>query len=126
MGEYNGIKVVTWLKSRKDYYTEKDNTFYKNDELLEKEINGEDNKKIDKSEFQDFIKREVSNFVDRKFNRIVLLTGAGSSVTGDSDNIIGKTMNDLIKDIIGELQNKEDYFDINEMINLCKYELEDN
>lgn len=123
MVENNDSNLITWLKLKDDIFTEQEEElFYKNGEVLKNEaMNDEDDNKISKNEFEKIIKKEVSNLIDRNFKRIVLLTGAGSSVTGDFDNVLGKTMKDLIKSIIEKLSNNNDYFKVEEMIDFCQY-----
>lgn len=116
----------TRFLSSKDTITEENDSFYNNGNQIEKEDNQySDDIYIDRVEFENLIENKVSRFINDGFEKVILLTGAGSSVTGDREKEIGKTMLGLVKDIINALDANSSYFELEEMIALCQHKTED-
>ncbi|GIO19694.1 hypothetical protein J18TS1_27940 [Oceanobacillus oncorhynchi subsp. incaldanensis] len=88
-------------------------SFYENNVELKKTDSEADFTKV---HFKDRIKEEVSKFINRSFDYVVVLAGAGSSVVADIDGIdekYGKTVAMIAKNIAKELGdfNKLDEID---------------
>lgn len=117
---------TTWLLSPDLTLTEStdengDEVFRKDGVLLKKEDNSGN---IDRQDFKIITKEIISRFTNRSFEKIILLAGSGSSVTGDKDNILGKTMADLISSVISELYLSRNLFNIEQICKLINYPLE--
>jgi len=114
---------TTWLLSPDLILTEStdedgEKVFKRDDIILKKE---DDTGNTDMYDFQIRIKELVSQFVNRSFEKIILLAGSGSSVTGDQNNVLGKTMADLVSSVISELESNSSYFNIEEICIMIKY-----
>lgn len=70
------MSVEKFYSSKQNVYSKDNDIFKKNDRKIK---NGED--EIDENEFKRLIKAEVSNFVNQSFDNVVVLVGAGASVT---------------------------------------------
>lgn len=98
-----------FFESNQNIYSKSSDGF-KKDRVIVK--NGEG--PINENEFNNLIKSEVSNFVNQSFDNVVVLVGAGASVTDNKfeldDNGIGKTGVTVAKiadEILKELQDEE-------------------
>lgn len=114
---------ISWLLSPNFILTEsicegEERVFKKNGITLKNEDNTEN---IENNDFQIMIKEIVSQFINRSFERVILLAGSGSSVTGDRENVLGRTMVDLIISVVSELKLSNDYFNIEEICKIIKY-----
>jgi hypothetical protein len=77
---------------------------------------------ISEQEFHKEVVSQISKFFGRKFENIVLLCGAGTSISETQDKIIGKTMRDISLSIGKFLEESDSqYFTIEEVARLCKY-----
>ncbi|NWN99618.1 SIR2 family protein [Tetragenococcus halophilus] len=95
--------------------------------------------KFTRKEFIDRIKSEVSQFVNRSFDNIVVLAGAGASVVTNEEGIdkdYGKTVGMIAENIAKELgdlnreeitsENNEDFenfLTIQQLSNMCNYQI---
>jgi len=101
--------------------------FKRNEETL-KDVDGNE---IDEIKFKMLIKREVSNFINRAFNNVVVLLGAGASVTdnefrtNENDDVIaGVTVSKIAEKIFEQLSGDFDekkYFSLEELSFLSQY-----
>ncbi|MBC6164638.1 SIR2 family protein [Listeria booriae] len=92
--------------------------FKKNGIDLEKD----DNSNYTKTDFISEIQQQVGNYVNRNFEQIVVLGGAGSSISGDE---FGKTVFELAKTIDSALSEEGSLYSIKKMAKLCRYSYDD-
>lgn len=123
------------MQNKEDYYisssvtltSQEDTQFFKNDQILiNTETNTETNTGISLVEFKTLIKQEVSNFIHRSFDNIIILAGAGASVVSTEKGIdknFGKTVFMLAQDIKSELDNNDSLFSLQELAEQSKYDV---
>lgn len=111
----------------------KDKFEYKrNGETLQKfsEISNNMNENIfDENDFKKLIKNFVSNFVNKSFDNIIVLAGAGASVVSEKGTInksYGKTMKQIAELVNQELSKKDKnkYYTLGELSKMSKFENE--
>jgi len=119
------------MSSKEDYYissnvtltSQGDTQFFKNAQIL---TNPETNTDISLNEFKALIKQEVSNFIHRSFDNIIILAGAGASVVSTEKGIdknFGETVFMLAQDIKTELDNDNNLFSLQELAEQSKYDV---
>lgn len=119
------------MTNKEDYYissnviltSQEDTKFFKNDQIL---INSETTTEISLSEFKALIKQEVSNFIHRSFDNIIILAGAGASVVSNAKGIdknFGETVFMLAQDIKTELDSDDNLFSLQELAEQSKYDV---
>lgn len=126
--DYN-LKVGIYM-CREKYYISSEielskeinqNAYYLNGEKLKKDIN-EDFSWID---FKNEIKLNVNKFINKKFDNIIFLAGAGASVVlkadGKIDSDFGKTVKMIADDIFNELKDTEDLFSLEELAKITSF-----
>lgn len=116
----------SWFLSPNSNLTEsicegEESVFKKNGIILKKEDSNSEN--INIQDFEIIIKKVVSQFINRNFERIILLAGSGASVTGNTENVLGKTMVDLIISVISSLESNRNYFNIAEVCEMIQFPL---
>ena len=87
--------------------------YFKNNEELKKEINNFGKQEgYSKNDFNYEITKEVEKFIGKRFDNIVFLAGAGTSVimteNGDIDSKYGKTMKGIAKIIYDDLSGSKE------------------
>lgn len=103
---------IRYFESHKLNLSADEKEYYLNDEPL-KVQDSDSTKKRDytKSEFDAEISKAVSQFVNRSFEHIVLLLGAGASVVnneeGEIDPEYGKTVAMIAEQVLGQLSSKK-------------------
>ncbi|WP_346898802.1 SIR2 family protein [Clostridium sp. UBA7503] len=119
------------MTSKDEYYisssvilaSEEDTQFFRNDQILK---NSETTADISLSEFRSFIKQEVSGFIHRSFDNIIILAGAGASVVSTEESIdkdFGKTVFMLAQDIKSELDSDTSLFSLEDLAKESKYDV---
>lgn len=118
------------MPNREDYYissnvtlTQEDTQFLRNNQKLKKSDTETD---ISLSEFNALIKQEVSNFIHRSFDNIIVLAGAGASVVSTDKGIdknFGKTVFMLAQDIKTDLDKDDNLFSLQELAVQSKYDV---
>lgn len=114
--------MVDCYISTNSKYAFEDDKFYKNGVVL---IN-ENGIPIDELAFKSLIKREASSFIHKTFSNIIVLVGAGASVlctSGKIDKRFGKTVFMLADLINNTLKHDPDLFTLQELAQLCKYDI---
>lgn len=111
------------------------NKFYKND--INHELKKDNDSAIDSVEFKKIVKNESLKFINNKFDNIVVLVGAGASVTDnkfkkDENGIAraGVTVAKIADEVLEELSNEssslnEDQaavFSLEKMASMSKYD----
>lgn len=108
--------------------TNNENKFYKND--IDHELKKDDDSAIDSVEFKKIVKNESLKFINNKFDNIVVLVGAGASVTDnefkkDENGIAraGVTVAKIADEVLEELSNEDQaaVFTLKEMASMSKY-----
>lgn len=108
--------------------TNNENKFYKND--IDHELKKDDDSAIDSVEFKKIVKNESLKFINNKFDNIVVLVGAGASVTDnefkkDENGIAraGVTVAKIADEVLEELSNGDQaaVFTLKEMASMSKY-----
>lgn len=97
---------VTYFHSSNIKLSTEDGKYYLNENLLERESKYEKNN-YTQSEFKMEVSKAVSQFVNRSFENIVVLIGAGASVVMDENNIdnrYGKTVSMIAATVFDKLQ----------------------
>jgi hypothetical protein len=115
--------VDYFISSNVTLTSQDDTQFFKNGQKLTKPENTVD---ISLSEFKSLIKQEVSNFVNRSFDNIIVLAGAGASVVSNEEGIdknYGRTVFMLAQDIKNELDNEQNLFSLQELAEKSKYDV---
>jgi len=100
-----------------------DTEFYRNDEKMNDE---ENSGFISLNVFRETLKQEVSNFIHRSFDNIIVLAGAGSSVVSTETGIdknFGKTVFMLAQDIKSQLDSNTNLFSLQELAEKSKYDV---
>lgn len=103
-------------------YTSEDGKFFKNGI----ELTNENGDSLGEVMFKAFIKKETATFIHRAFSNIIVLVGAGASVlstSGGIDNGFGKTVFMLADLINNTLEREVDLFTLQELAELCKYQI---
>lgn len=116
-------KVDYYISSKVTLTSQEDTKFFKNDQIL---LNSETTSEISLSEFKDLIKQEVSNFIHRSFDNIIILAGAGASVVSNEKGIdknFGKTVFMLAQDIKTELDSDINLFSLQDLAEQSKYDV---
>lgn len=104
-------------------------SFFRNGEKLTKtesniETNNEKPIEISLSDFKTYVNIEVSDFINRSFDNIIVLAGAGASVVSSNSKIdknFGKTVFMLAEIIYTTLKEDEELFSLNELAKISKY-----
>jgi hypothetical protein len=109
--------MIEYFKSVNNKYT------YDNDKYLKNgtPLMDEDGNIINDASFKLLIKKEMSHFIHKNYDNIIVLAGAGASVVLNGNNIcekFGKTVS-----MLAELINKELKMDstLQELADFCKY-----
>ncbi|MBZ5969743.1 SIR2 family protein [Leuconostoc gasicomitatum] len=124
-------KVKVMLMSEDVFFVSNQNRYSKSIDVFKK--NGVNIKNgehlINENEFKNLIKSEVSNFVNQSFDNIVILVGAGASVTNNQfdldDNGIatsGVTVAKIADDILKELRDEKYTLSSGEELDVFKLE----
>lgn len=128
--EVVGNEVEVWEVCRMtDYYVSSNVRYSMQDERYYKngiELVTEEGSAIAESEFKSLIKKESAGFIHRMFSNVIVLVGAGASVlsaSGIIDDRFGKTVFMLADLINNELKENKDLFTLQELSDLCKYEI---
>lgn len=101
------------------------NKFYKNEVELFNEESVKDNKVYTKPQFKQELKNEIKKILNHKFDNIIFLSGAGTSIGSEgSKDKYGKTMYDLWKPIDRSLKETDNNFSLDELSKFIKYDLE--
>lgn len=114
--------MVDCYISANSKYASEDDKFYKNGVI----ITNESGNSIDELAFKSLIKRETSSFIHKSFGNIIVLVGAGASVlctSGKIDNRFGKTVFMLADLINTTLKQDSNLFTLQELAQLCKYNI---
>lgn len=117
------IKDEYYISSSVILASEEDTRFFKNDQILK---NPETTADISLSEFRSFIKQEVSGFIHRSFDNIIILAGAGASVVSTEEVIdkdFGKTVFMLAQNIKSELDSDPSLFSLQDLAKESKYDV---
>ncbi|MFT9412514.1 MAG: hypothetical protein ABF557_11390, partial [Liquorilactobacillus hordei] len=103
------------------------NKFYKND--INHELKKDTDSAIDSVEFKKIVKNESLKFINNKFDNIVVLVGAGASVTDnefkkDENGIAraGVTVAKIADEVLEELSNEDQaaVFSLEKMASMSK------
>lgn len=112
--------MIEYFKSVNNKYT------YDNDKYLKNgtPLMDEDGNIINDASFKLLIKKEVSHFIHKNYDNIIVLAGAGASVVLNDNNIcekFGKTVSMLAELINKELKMDSNCFTLQELADFCKY-----
>ena len=112
--------MIEYFKSVNNKYT------YDNDKYLKNEtpLMDEDGNSINDASFKLLIKKEMSHFIHKNYDNIIVLAGAGASVVLNGNNIcekFGKTVSMLAELINKELKMDSNCFTLQELADFCKY-----
>ena len=112
--------MIEYFKSVNNKYT------YDNDKYLKNEtpLMDEDGNSINDASFKLLIKKEMSHFIHKNYDNIIVLAGAGASVVLNDNNIcekFGKTVSMLAELINKELKMDSNCFTLQELADFCKY-----
>lgn len=112
--------MIEYFKSVNNKYT------YDNDKYLKNgtPLMDEDGNIINDASFKLLIKKEVSHFIHKNYDNIIVLAGARASVVLNDNNIcekFGKTVSMLAELINKELKMDSNCFTLQELANFCKY-----
>ena len=108
--------------SANSQYAYENEKYYKNGAV----ITNDTGNVVDEITFKSLIKKETSTFIHKSFSNIIVLVGAGASVLCNSGNIdsrFGKTVFMLAKLINTTLKDEDEFFTLQELSNLCKYNI---
>ena len=127
------INIRYFLSNNNEYVLEKDltNTNGTEDKYLlnNNDIFSDEENVIDKEKkFEEQIKIRVSSFVNKGFDNIIVLLGAGASVVNTNDENgkkikdpqYGKTVNDL-RDIVNQKLKENNFLSIEELSNIIHF-----
>lgn len=105
------------FKSNQNAYSKNDGNFQKNGVEIK---NGEE--PVSETEFKQLINSEVANFVHQSFDNVVILVGAGASVTNnefepddDGRAKTGVTVAKIAENILKELKDEQYTFDVKKL-----------
>lgn len=112
--------MIEYFKSVNNKYT------YDNDKYLKNgtPLMDEDGNIINDASFKLLIKKEMSHFIHKNYDNIIVLAGAGASVVLNDNNIcekFGKTVSMLAELINKELKMDSNCFTLQELTDFCKY-----
>lgn len=112
--------MIEYFKSVNNKYT------YDNDKYLKNgtPLMDEDGNIINDTSFKLLIKKEMSHFIHKNYDNIIVLAGAGASVVLNGNNIcekFGKTVSMLAELINKELKMDSNCFTLQELADFCKY-----
>lgn len=112
--------MIEYFKSVNNKYT------YDNDKYLKNgtPLMDEDGNIINDASFKLLIKKEMSHFIHKNYDNIIVLAGAGASVVLNDYNIcekFGKTVSMLAELINKELKMDSNCFTLQELTDFCKY-----
>lgn len=112
--------MIEYFKSVNNKYT------YDNDKYLKNgtPLMNEDGTIINDASFKLLIKKEISHFIHKNYDNIIVLAGAGASVVLNGNNIcekFGKTVSMLAELINKELKMDSNCFTLQELADFCKY-----
>lgn len=119
-----------YISSSTSLFCESNQSFFKNGERITKLDPNIDDKNTEKvidislSEFKTHVNIEVSDFINRSFDNIIVLAGAGASVVSLNDKIdanYGKTVFMLANIIHTTLRNDSEVYSLNELADISKY-----
>lgn len=115
-----------FISSKSELSKSKDNKFFFEDGNKLKSL--EENEEFKEADFKLLVKQNVSNFINRSFDNVVVLAGAGSSVVnnqaGNIDEKFGKTVLMIAKNIDSKLNDELNMFSLKELANMSKYPIE--
>ena len=114
--------MVDCYISANSQYAYENEKYYKNGAV----ITNDTGNVVDEITFKSLIKKETSTFIHKSFSNIIVLVGAGASVLCNSGNIdsrFGKTVFMLAKLINTTLKDEDEFFTLQELSNLCKYNI---
>lgn len=104
---------IIYYKSNSIVLSQKEGIYYENEE----KILNEDGEEIDKINFEKIIKNIINNIVNKEYDNIVVLAGAGASIS--SDNNKGKTVAQLYHyidtKILSHSQSDADFYSFEEL-----------
>ncbi|WP_301711003.1 SIR2 family protein [Oenococcus sicerae] len=88
-------------------------------------VKGDDNEILPEDRVVSLIKQETANFISHHFTQIVLLAGAGSSISGLlGKQKVGSSMRDLTTEVEKTLKEKK-LLTLEQLADLSKYEIDD-
>lgn len=91
--------------------SEQGGSFFENNVKIEEQDDKGESRCITEDEFENLLRRETTRFVDRSFEHIVLLVGAGASVVtndeGKIDPHFGKIVAMLAQDVFDDLKDSK-------------------
>ncbi|RMI77107.1 SIR2 family protein [Streptococcus iniae] len=103
--------------------------YYKNDDELKNDTNSSQ-ENFSETDFKNEIKSNVSKFINKKFDNIVFLAGAGASVVTDAkgniDSNFGKTVKIIADDIFKKLNEEQNLYSIQELAELTYFNRNEN
>lgn len=117
------FKLNNYLLSKKEEDGEVQ--YFENNQLLTSVDKEGKERSFTKEEFEIKLKSKVKTYINKKYDNIILLTGAGSSINKNSDkgNIYGKTMLELWEPIRTALKGKSTVFSLEELSGKINFDL---
>lgn len=103
--------------------------YKKNGEILQKfsEISNNINENIfDENDLKKLIKTFVSNFINKSYDNIIVLAGAGASVVLEKEKIngsYGKTMK-MIAELVNQKLSEKEYYSLEQLATMSNFENE--
>ncbi|MDT2801788.1 SIR2 family protein [Vagococcus lutrae] len=108
--------------------TEGEIFYYKNGNKLKNDTDSKE--AFSETDFKNEIKLNVSKFINKKFDNIVFLAGAGASVVtnneGNIDSNFGKTVKMIADDIFIKLNTEQDLFSLQELAEITYFNRKEN
>jgi hypothetical protein len=108
--------------------TEGEIFYYKNGDKLKNDTDSKE--AFSETDFKNEIKLNVSKFINKKFDNIVFLAGAGASVVTDNegniDSNFGKTVKMIADDIFIKLNAEQDLFSLQELAEITYFNRKEN
>ncbi|HAP4836410.1 TPA: SIR2 family protein [Enterococcus faecalis] len=119
------ISSETTLSSKTE--NGKKTLYYRNGDELKNDSNPQE--KFSETDFKNEIKLNVSKFINKKFDNIVFLAGAGASVVTDENGKIdfnfGKTVKMIADDIFIKLNEDTNVFNLKELVEITHFNVND-
>lgn len=109
------------LSDKDDLVNGNNTAYYKNGKKLE---NDDEEKEFTEEDFKSEVLQAVKGIINRNFDHIILLSGAGTSVVDDGS--LGKTMKVLWNAIVEELKKDDTLFSLEELGTKTNFEFEYN
>lgn len=109
------------LSDEDDVVNGNNTAYYKNGKKLE---NDDEEKEFTEEDFKSEVLQAVKGIINRNFDHVILLSGAGTSVVDDGS--LGKTMKVLWNAIVEELKKDNTLFSLEELGTKTNFEFEYN